>query len=68
MATAASPALEKKMARNPGLIGMLVFGIALMIGLIYTGVSIARLDAPPGIWARCIPPRSFRISCWEWRC
>src|SRR5579863_10464337 len=42
MATAASPALEKKMARNPGMIGMAVFGIALIVGIIYTGVSIAR--------------------------
>src|ERR1700733_9466042 len=41
MATAASPALEKKMARNPGTIGMVVFGIALVVGAIYTGVSIA---------------------------
>src|SRR5580693_805980 len=42
MATAASPALEKKMSRNPGAIGMIVFGIALVVGIIYTGVSIAR--------------------------
>jgi PiT family inorganic phosphate transporter len=42
MATAASPALEKKMSRNPGAIGMIVFGIALIVGIIYTGVSIAR--------------------------
>ncbi len=41
MATAASPALEKKMSRNPGLIGMIVFGVALIAGVIYTGVSIA---------------------------
>ena len=41
MATAASPALEKKMARNPGKIGMVVFGVALLVGVIYTGVSIA---------------------------
>jgi PiT family inorganic phosphate transporter len=41
MATAASPALEKKMSRNPGMIGMIVFGIALIVGIIYTGVSIA---------------------------
>src|ERR1035441_7450239 len=41
MATAASPALEKKLGRSPGLIGMIVFGIALLVGVIYTGVSIA---------------------------
>jgi inorganic phosphate transporter, PiT family len=41
MATAASPALEKKMSRNPGKLGMLVFGLALVVGVIYTGVSIA---------------------------
>jgi PiT family inorganic phosphate transporter len=42
MATAASPALEKKMSRNPGAIGMIVFGIAILVGVIYTGVSIVR--------------------------
>src|SRR6202166_384134 len=42
MATAASPALDKKMSRNPGAIGMIAFGIALVVGIIYTGVSIAR--------------------------
>ncbi len=41
MATAASPALEKKMSRSPGKLGMLVFGAALVVGVIYTGVSIA---------------------------
>src|ERR1019366_8984043 len=41
MATAASPALEKKLGRSPGLIGMIVFGIALLVGVIYTGVSTA---------------------------
>jgi PiT family inorganic phosphate transporter len=41
MSTAASPALEKKMSRNPGKLGMIVFGVALIVGAIYTGVSIA---------------------------
>src|ERR1700692_4824014 len=41
MASAASPLLEKKLSRNPGKIGMLVFGVALVVGVIYTGVSIA---------------------------
>src|SRR6202161_2947953 len=42
MATAAAPALQEKMSRNPGKIGMMVFGAALVVGVIYTGVSIAR--------------------------
>ncbi len=42
MASAASPALEQKMSRNPGTIGMIVFGIAILVGIIYTGVSIVR--------------------------
>jgi PiT family inorganic phosphate transporter len=42
MASAASPALNQKLARNPGKIGMAVFGIALIVGVTYTGVSIAR--------------------------
>jgi len=41
MGTAASPALEKKLGRSPGMIGMIVFGIALLVGVIYTRVSIA---------------------------
>ena len=42
MATAAAPALQEKMSRNPGKLGMMVFGAALVVGVIYTGVSIAR--------------------------
>src|SRR5271154_7206224 len=42
MATAASPAIQQKLSRNPGKIGMIVFGIALVVGLIYTVVSITR--------------------------
>ena len=41
MATAATPALEQKLSRNPGRIGMAVFGVALLAGAIYTGISIA---------------------------
>ncbi len=41
MAAAASPALEKKMARNPaGKIGMIIFGVALLVGLIYTVIQL----------------------------
>jgi PiT family inorganic phosphate transporter len=40
MATAASPALEKKMSRNPGIIGMILFGIAIVVGVIYIGISV----------------------------
>src|SRR5277367_2390639 len=39
---AASPAIQQKLSRNPGKIGMIVFGIALVVGLIYTVVSITR--------------------------
>jgi PiT family inorganic phosphate transporter len=42
MATAAAPALQEKMSRNPGKIGMIVFGAALVVGIIYTIVSITR--------------------------
>jgi PiT family inorganic phosphate transporter len=45
MATAATPAashsIQEKMSRNPGMIGMIVFGVALLAGVIYTGISIA---------------------------
>ena len=41
MAASAAPALEKKLARSPGKIGILVFGVALVIGLVYTVVNLA---------------------------
>ena len=41
-AAAPAPALEQKMSRNPGKIGIAVFGVALIVGLIYTIVSLAR--------------------------
>ena len=40
MATAASPALEKKLSRNPGKIGMIAFGLALVGGLIYSVTAL----------------------------
>jgi inorganic phosphate transporter, PiT family len=40
MATAASPLLEQKLSRNPGKIGMIVFGLALFVGLIYTVLAM----------------------------
>src|SRR5580698_5432118 len=39
---AAAPAVHQKMSRNPGKIGMAVFGVALVVGLIYTIISLAR--------------------------
>ena len=41
-ASATAPALQQKMSRNPGKIGMAVFGVALIVGLIYTIISLAR--------------------------
>jgi len=32
--------LDQKMARSPGRVGMLVFGVALIVGLIYAGVHL----------------------------
>jgi PiT family inorganic phosphate transporter len=40
MAAAASPALEQKLSRNPGRIGMIVFGVALIVGLVYTVMAL----------------------------
>jgi len=46
MAAGAAPArpgamtLEHKMAKKPGMIGMLVFGVALLVGLIYSGSNL----------------------------
>jgi PiT family inorganic phosphate transporter len=42
MAAGAAPALDQKMSKSPGMIGMAVFGVALVVGLIYTIVSLAR--------------------------
>jgi inorganic phosphate transporter, PiT family len=41
MGASAAPALEQKMSRNPGKIGIAVFGVALVVGLIYTVISLA---------------------------
>ena len=37
-----SPSVHDKLSRSPGKIGMLVFGAALIVGLIYTIISLAR--------------------------
>src|ERR1700733_12279152 len=46
MAAAASPApspsVHEKLSRSPGKIGMIIFGVALIVGLIYTIISLAR--------------------------
>lgn len=42
MATSSPPLLDSKLSRNPGTIGMIVFGIALLAGLIYTVVALSR--------------------------
>jgi inorganic phosphate transporter, PiT family len=42
MAAGAAPALEHKMSKSPGSIGIAVFGVALVVGLIYTIISLAR--------------------------
>jgi inorganic phosphate transporter, PiT family len=42
MATAAAaPAVHAKLERKPGIIGMAIFGTALLIGFIYAGVHLA---------------------------
>src|SRR5262245_29371562 len=41
MTIVASPALEQKLSRNPGKIGLIVFGSALIGGLIYTINALA---------------------------
>jgi len=42
MAAGAAPAIEQKMSKSPGMIGIAVFGVALIVGLIYTIISLAR--------------------------
>jgi len=37
MATRSTTVLDQKIGAGPGKIGMLVFGVALIIGLIYAG-------------------------------
>jgi len=40
MATGAAPALEQKLSKSPSKIGIAIFGVALLIGLIYTIASL----------------------------
>ncbi|MBV9769177.1 MAG: inorganic phosphate transporter [Bryobacterales bacterium] len=42
MAASAAPALQHKMSRSPGSIGIAIFGAALVVGLIYTIISLGR--------------------------
>src|ERR1700722_16128073 len=42
MAAGTAHELEHKMSKSPGMMGMAVFGVALVIGLIYTIISLAR--------------------------
>src|SRR5262245_14313334 len=42
MTTVASPMLEQKLSRNPGKFGMIVFALALVAGLIYTVIALAK--------------------------
>src|SRR5579862_1825876 len=39
---AAAPALQQKMSKRPAKIGVAVFGVALVVGLIYTIISLAK--------------------------
>src|SRR5215470_7014235 len=41
MTTVASSVLEQKLSRNPGKIGLVVFALALIAGLIYAVVALA---------------------------
>jgi len=41
-ASATAPAVHQKMSRNPGKIGIGVFGVALFVGLIYTIISLGQ--------------------------
>jgi inorganic phosphate transporter, PiT family len=40
MATATAPILDAKLGKNPGKIGIAIFGVVLLIGLIYAGSSL----------------------------
>ena len=40
MATGAT-VLDSKITRGPGMIGMMVFGVVLVIGFVYVGVRLA---------------------------
>src|SRR6202044_1074936 len=42
MAAGTAPALEHKMSKSPGMMGVAVFGVALVVGRIYTIISLAR--------------------------
>ncbi len=40
-APSSSPSVQQKLSRNPGKIGMIVFGVALIAGLIYTVLAMS---------------------------
>src|SRR5271156_189233 len=41
MATATSATVHAKLSRSPGMIGMAIFGVALIAGMIYTVIQLA---------------------------
>jgi inorganic phosphate transporter, PiT family len=42
MATASTTLLDQKLSRSPGKLGMLVFGVVLVVGVLYAGTSLLR--------------------------
>jgi inorganic phosphate transporter, PiT family len=42
MATATQTVLDQKLARTPGKLGILIFGVVLVVGVLYAGTSLLR--------------------------
>ena len=53
----AVPALDAKLGKGPGKIGVLAFGVVLIIGVIYAGSSLGRICRVSTTLRFC------RISC-----
>ena len=61
MATASTSVLDQKLSRSPGKLGMLVFGIVLVIGVAYAGHSL--LHDLSFVHNESVMPSCF----WVWR-
>jgi len=54
MATAAAPAIQEKLSRRPGMMGVIGFGIVLLIGIIYSATHL--LNDLSGVRSSSIAP------------
>ena len=64
MATASPSVLDQKLSRSPGKLGMLIFGVVLVIGVGYAGSSLLH-DLSPSTASLSCPTCFWGLPCWS---